>query len=226
MPELSPELTPRSATEIYERGLDELLSSADPSAYYAVSEDGSRRRLPLGRWLKPAPDEEELLLDRAVGPVLDVGCGAGRHLEALHRRGVEATGVEVSKYAVAIARERAASVIHGSVFDVPEEDPWNTALLLDGNVGIGGEPERLLGKLAQLLTAGGQVLVELEPPQIESRVLNIRLEGPGDVSEWFPWAWVGIDSIDSIADAAGLRAVDRWSIEGRWFAQLRLEPTV
>lgn len=225
MPELSPDLTLRSATEIYERGLDELLSSEDPSAYYAVSEDGSRRRLPLRRWLKPAPDEEELLLDRAVGPVLDVGCGAGRHLEALHRRGVEATGVEVSKYAVAIARERAASVIHGSVFEISEEDPWNTALLLDGNVGIGGEPERLLGKLAQLLTTEGQVLVELEPPRAESRVLNIRLEGPGDVSEWFPWAWVGIDSIDSIAGVAGLTTVDRWSIEGRWFAQLRLEPT-
>jgi len=127
-------------------------------------------------------------------------------------------------YAVAIARERAASVIHGSVFEVPEAPRWNSALLLDGNIGIGGEPERLLAKIAQLLRPGGRVLVELEPPHVESRVLNIRLEGPGDVSEWFPWAWVGIDTIDSVADEAGLAAVDRWSIGGRWFTQLQLDP--
>ncbi|MBK5110579.1 MAG: methyltransferase domain-containing protein [Thermoleophilia bacterium] len=217
------ELTLKSATEIYERGLDELRSTTDPASYYAISEDGARRRLPLRRWLKRAPEEEEALLDRAVGPVLDVGCGAGRHLEALRRRGTEATGVEVSRYAVAIARERADEVIHGSVFDVPETENWNTALLLDGNVGIGGEPERLLGKIARLLHPGGRVLVELEPPQTESRVLNIRLEGPGDVSDWFPWAWVGIDAIGPIAAAAGLTVAETWSIERRWFARLRLE---
>jgi hypothetical protein len=124
---------------------------------------------------------------------------------------------------VAIARERASSVIHGSVFDVPEDPRWNSALLLDGNVGIGGEPERLLAKVAQLLRPDGRVLVELEPPGTESRVLNIRLEGPGDVSEWFPWAWVGFDSIGRLAERAGLTVVDRWSTGGRWFGQLRLD---
>ena len=224
MPELTTKPNLRSATEIYERGLDELLSTVDPSSYYAVSEDGSRRQLPLRRWLRSVPEEEEMLLDRVVSPALDVGCGAGRHLEALHQRGIEATGVEVSRYAVAIARERAASVIHGSVFDVPGDPCWNTALLLDGNIGIGGEPERLLTKIAELLLPGGRILVELEPPDVESRTLNIRLEGPGDISEWFPWAWVSINAIDSVAGGTGLTAVDRWSVDGRWFAQLRLDP--
>lgn len=217
-----PELTLRSANDVYESGMEDIRSAIVPGSYYAVAEDGSRRRLPIGRWLKKAPDDEELLLDRAVGPVLDIGCGAGRHLAALGRRGVEATGVEVSRFAVAIAREQDAEVIHGSVFDLSESRRWETALLLDGNVGIGGDPERLLSCGAQLLRPGGQMLVELEAPSVKTRTVNLRLEGPGDVSEWFPWAWVGVDAIAPLAESAGMKVSDLWSAGGRWFAQLRL----
>ncbi|MDQ6797207.1 MAG: class I SAM-dependent methyltransferase, partial [Actinomycetota bacterium] len=62
------------------------------------------------RWLGPADSEDERLLDRAVGPVLDIGCGPGRHLLALARRGVEATGIDVTPAAVRVARSRGASV--------------------------------------------------------------------------------------------------------------------
>jgi SAM-dependent methyltransferase len=209
-----------SATEIYEAGLDHLLSSGNPAAFYAVDELGSRRRLPLDRWLGDAPEEEELLLDRAAGPVLDIGCGAGRHLVALSARGITATGVEVSSRAVDIARGRSADVVHGSVFDLPGDSAWATALLLDGNIGIGGEPERLLARTATLLERRGTALVELEPPGCETRVLNLRLEGPGEVSEWFRWAWVGTDGIEELATGSGLNVVEVWSIGERWFAQL------
>ncbi len=209
-----------SATRIYEIGLDHLLGSGDPAAFYAVDESGSRRRLPLDRWLDEAPADEELLLDRAVGPVLDIGCGAGRHLAALRRRGVVAAGVEVSGLAVEIARGREVSVIHGSVFDLPEAQGWMTALLIDGNVGIGGEPRRLLTRTAELLAPGGYALVELEPPGVETRILNLRLEGPDDVSDWFPWAWVGADGIEALAAGTGLRVGEVWAIGERWFAQL------
>jgi SAM-dependent methyltransferase len=209
-----------SATDIYETGLDHLLSSENPAAFYAVDELGSRRRLPLDRWLADAPEDEELLLDRAVGPVLDIGCGAGRHLAALAARGIEATGVEVSSRAVDIARGRFADVVHGSVFDLPETGNWMTALLIDGNVGIGGEPGRLLTRTAALIDPRGSALVELEPPGSETRVLNLRLEGPGEVSEWFPWAWVGTDGIEQLATGAGLTVSEVWPIGNRWFAQL------
>lgn len=222
MPEaIEPEAVARpSATEIYEAGLDHLLSSENPAAFYAVDELGSRRRLPLDRWLDDAPEDEELLLDRAVGPVLDIGCGAGRHLVALSARGIEATGVEVSNRAVEIARRRSAHVVHGSVFDLLEAGGWRTALLIDGNIGIGGEPEKLLAQTAALLEPRGTALVELEPPGSETRILNLRLEGPGEVSEWFPWAWVGTDGIEDLALTTGLHVVEVWPIGERWFAQL------
>src|SRR5205823_333854 len=82
---------------------------------------------------------------RAVGPVLDVGCGPGRHVLALARRGVLAVGVDVTPAAVRYARARGAPVFRGSVFAaVPGVGHWRTALLLDGNIGIGGRPVVLL----------------------------------------------------------------------------------
>jgi SAM-dependent methyltransferase len=220
----SQDLELASPNAIYERGLDELLSSADPSVYYAVDEDGRRRRLPLDRWISDAPADEELLLDRAVGPVLDIGCGAGRHLAALAKRGIDATGVEVSRLAVEIARRRNVDVIHGSVFDLPTDSRWMTALLLDGNVGIRGEPGKLLDRVSGLLDPAGRALVEVEAPGTETRVLNLHLEGPDHVSEWFAWAWVGADGVGEIARMTGLVEVEQWSIGERWFSELRLPP--
>jgi len=218
------ELGLRSATDLYESGLGDGWPLAAPAEYHAIGDDGTRRRLPFERWLRRAADEEELLLEWAVGPALDVGCGVGRHLVALRRRGVGATGVEISARAVQIARARGVGVIEGSIFDVPRRTGWGTALLLDGNVGIGGDPERLLSRVAGLLRPGGRALVELDPPRSETRMLRLRLEGPTDVSDWIPWAWVGVDAIGPIAAVVGLVLEDVWSTEHRWFARLCREP--
>jgi SAM-dependent methyltransferase len=214
------ELKLRTANELYESGLDAGAVGVAPVDYHAVGDDGTRRRVPFERWLRSAADEEEKLLEWAVGPVLDVGCGVGRHLVALERRGIAATGIETSARAVQIARARGAEVIDGSIFDLPERGDWGTALLLDGNIGIGGDPERLLARIAELLGPAGTVLVELEPPRSETRMLRLRLEGPHDVSDWIPWAWVGTDAIGPLALAVGLRLDDLWSTQHRWFARL------
>ena len=217
-----PELSLRSVNDLYEMGLDEIAGSAAPAEYHAVGDDGTRRRVPFERWLRWAADEESELLEQAVGPVLDVGCGVGRHLLALGQRGIEAVGVELSARAVAIARGRGATVVEGSIFDAPGQGGWRTALLLDGNIGIGGDPERLLRRVAELLAPDGRVLVEIEPPRAQTRMLRLRLESPHEVSDWIPWAWVGADSIGPIALTAGLALDDLWTAEGRWFARLAL----
>jgi SAM-dependent methyltransferase len=214
------ELSLRSANDLYERGLDEVVSSTSPDTYHAVGDDGTRRRIPFERWLYRAVGAEQQLLRQAIGPVLDVGCGPGRHVIALSRRGIEAVGVDISPRAVEIARERGAKALEGSIFEVPGSGGWRTALLLDGNIGIGGDPERLLARVRELLAPGGRVLVEIEPPQVETRVLRLRLEGPDDISDWIPWAWVGADSIEPLAGRVGLALGQLWSAEGRWFARL------
>jgi SAM-dependent methyltransferase len=184
--------------------------------------DGSQMRLALERYLGPADATDEWLLRAVRGPVLDVGCGPGRHLHALAKRGVFALGVDLSPAAVELARDRGATAIVGSIFDeVPGAGTWRTALLLDGNIGIGGAPHRLLGRVGGLLSTRGEMLVELDEPQTQTATLSARLESAGEQSAWFDWARVGYRDIDAVADAAGFELVEGWQRGERWFARLR-----
>jgi SAM-dependent methyltransferase len=153
--------------------------------------------------------------------VLDVGCGPGRHVHELAARRVVALGVDISGDAVAFARERGSIVLQRSVFGrLPNEGRWRTALLMDGNIGIGGNAVALLRRLRAVLTPHGSVLAELEAPGAATTVDTVRVERAGEAGPWFPWARVSIDGIDDIATAAGLRRT--WTHEGagRWFVQL------
>ena len=184
-------------------------------------EAGGARPLPLDTWLGAAGAVDERVLDRARGPVLDVGCGPGRHVHALARRGVLAVGVDVSPVAVALARRRGAAVVEASIFDrLPGAGAWRTALLLDGNIGIGGRPDALLRRLGALLAPGGVVLAELDPPGAGIVRATVRLEDGAAASDWFAWAHVGAEAIAIPARAAGLRVAARWQDGGRWFAAL------
>jgi SAM-dependent methyltransferase len=173
------------------------------------------------RWFGELPPEEDEVLAEAVAPVLDAGCGPGRHAVALSRRGVFSVGVDVSPSAVRLARGRGAIAFHGSIFDsIPWAGRWGSALLLDGNVGIGGDSARLLGRIGSLLGRGGRVLVEVEPPGVPSRSLRVRLEAGGFAGPWFRWAVLGVDGLERAAVAGGFRVARTWKGAGRWFGRL------
>jgi SAM-dependent methyltransferase len=187
--------------------------------------DGTLAPLALERYLSPADATDELLLESVAGPVLDVGCGPGRHLRALASRGVFGLGVDLSAVAVALARGWGAHAIVASVFDeLPGAGTWRTALLLDGNIGIGGAPGRLLGRVGALLGAEGELLVELDPPGVRSGPMHARLESAGSVSSWFPWARVACEEIGAVAAEAGFSLAAQWEHSGRWFARLSQSP--
>jgi SAM-dependent methyltransferase len=213
------ELTAIDALTVYEDAL--LAAPEGAGALHAVGEDGSRRPLPIGRWLGTPDATEETVLERAVGPVLDIGCGVGRHVVALRGRGIRAVGVEISSVAAAIARERGAEVIEASAFEHPTTSEWRTILLLDGNIGIGGDATRLLRRAAALLAPGGAVLVELDEPAGAPRAQRVRLEGARAASHWIPWHFVDYDEIGALAASSGFDVAERWRAGDRWFAQLR-----
>jgi SAM-dependent methyltransferase len=189
---------------------------------YLRLRDGTVVRLPLERWLGPADAAEQQALEGLDGPVLDVGCGPGRHLRALAARGIFALGIDLSPVAVKLAIDGGDRAIVGDIFEeVPGAGHWACALLLDGNVGIGGSPVRLLARLSALLKDGGKVLVELESPEGSTCSTQARIERDGVAGEWFPWARVAAPVIGTIARAGGFRTAQVWSASGRWFARLQ-----
>ncbi len=197
-----------------------LVPTAPPAvAPRLVDGDGADLGLAVHRWRGTVSPGERLLLERAVAPVLDVGCGPGRVAAHLAWHGVSTLGIDIAEDAVRMTRARGAPALRVSVFGaVPGEATWATAVLLDGNLGIGGDPPALLARVRALLAPAGRILVELEPPGTPSRRLRVRLHGwPGGCQ---PWAQVGVDGVEAPADAANLAVGDVWETEGRWFAQL------
>jgi SAM-dependent methyltransferase len=182
--------------------------------------DGRLEPLPLDRWLAPADAVDEAVLATVAAPVLDLGCGPGRHLAALRALGKRGLGVDLSPVAVALARGRGAEAINGSLW-APVPGTWRTILLLDGNIGIGGAPVALLKRAGELLAPGGEIVVETDPPGAPTRRVRIRIEGQDAVSEWFRWARVGTDGIPAVAERAGFRVAGIRGISGRTFVTLR-----
>lgn len=200
--------------ELYARAL---AGQARPEIEHA---DGRRTPLAVDDWLDDTPGDDSVL-DRCHGPTLDVGSGPGRLTVALSERGVPALGIDITPYAVQVARSAGALALLRDVFDqVPGTGRWVTVLLADGNIGIGGDPVALLRRVSELLCPGGQAIVEVLPPGSSLRKEQVRLRNADTVSPWFPWAYVGADQIAEVADSAGLTLADTWNAEGRWFAAL------
>ncbi|MBE1583622.1 class I SAM-dependent methyltransferase [Nonomuraea angiospora] len=182
--------------------------------------DGTRVVLEATRWFEPIEGDESLLR-RCAGPALDIGSGPGRLTVALNRRGVRALGIDITPRAVAHTRRAGGFALLRDVFDeVPGSGRWATALLADGNIGIGGNPELLLRRVRQLVRPGGTVLVEVAPPEVRSRVDRVRLHHGALVGDWFGWAVVSVTDIRRVARAGGFPAVDCWTSHGRWLACL------
>lgn len=162
--------------------------------------------LPIGRWQGDATAADlELFSERCHGPTLDVGCGPGRLTAALTDRGLEALGIDISSEAVRQTRARGAAALRVDVFDdLPGGRIWEHVLLADGNVGMGGDPVRLLRRVADLLAPGGSVLVELAGTTRSVIHEQVRLRVGDDLSAAFNWATVGAGAINDLADAAGL----------------------
>jgi SAM-dependent methyltransferase len=201
-------------------GLD--LATAIPRLCTA---EGVALDLPVHRWFGPADASKQRALDHAARPALDIGCGPGRHLVALAEREVFALGIDISPAFLDVARERGVNVLHRSVFDrVPGVRRWRTALLLDGNIGIGGDPEALLRRIVELLRDDGRVIVETELHDGTDEVVMVRAETSETSGPWFRWTTVGPRRLVALAASVGLAVADTWQDDGRAFARLDLGP--
>jgi SAM-dependent methyltransferase len=167
--------------------------------------DGGAVRLDVARWNDSASPEDAWLLDRCSGAVVDLGCGPGRLLSALADRGVPALGIDVSPEAETRCRRRGVPMLRADLFaPLPGEGRWDHVLLADGNIGIGGDPVRLLNRVHALLRSGGTAFVEVEPADVGVVLYRLRLRMGAHTSAPFRWASVGADAVRSLATEAGL----------------------
>ncbi|MDX2618118.1 MULTISPECIES: class I SAM-dependent methyltransferase [Streptomyces] len=192
-------------------------------------EDGWLLPLDVERWCADADAADLSALRRCVGPVIDIGCGPGRLVAALAARGHRALGIDVSEAAVGRTRRTGGAALRRSVFEpLPDEGRWGTGLLVDGNIGIGGDPRALLRRVATVLAPGGLLITEAAPHDVDERV-RVRLddgrEQPGTAPH-FPWARVGEAALLVHARSEGWEPVGQWEADGRPFVALRRARTL
>jgi hypothetical protein len=140
----------------------------------------------------------------------------------LAERGIAAMGLDIAETAVVLTRGRDLPAVLRSVFaPLPGEGRWPTVLLMDGNIGIGGDPRRLLLRVRSLLCPDGRLLVETHPDATADELLTVRFsqrgapDGPS-----FGWAHVGVHALRRYAAQGGYGLVESWSAGGRAFTAL------
>jgi SAM-dependent methyltransferase len=196
-------------------------------AAHLVDHVGESQPFTVEQWTS-APDwvDRELFIDPCDGATIDVGCGPGRLVGELVARRVLAMGIDVSTEAVRQTRDRGALALRRDVFaTVPGEGRWEYALLADGNLGIGGDPVRLLARLRDLLTAEGRIIAEVARDGVGFVREQRRLRVDGRLSARFEWAIVGLDAICEVAAMAGLTVIATRTVGGRHTATLRRNAT-
>jgi SAM-dependent methyltransferase len=193
-----------------------------PPALELVPLDPAERSEPLDvqRWSAMADAADLAALDGLRGPLLDVGCGPGRMVRAALDAGMQAWGLDADPAAVATCRAAGLPVLRRSVFDpLPLEGSWASLLLLDGNVGIGGDVTAMFTRCAELLRPGGALVVEAHPDPTRDVAALWRVRGAAGDSDPFPWSQVGLPALLRAADGFDLERVSER--DGRWFAHLR-----
>ncbi|MFI5887465.1 class I SAM-dependent methyltransferase [Streptomyces sp. NPDC051554] len=189
---------------------------------YLRRSDGWLLPLEVERWCAEADAADREVLRRCEGAVLDVGCGPGRLVTALAAQGRRALGIDVSEAAVAHTISLGGQALFRSVFEpLPGEGRWDTALLIDGNVGIGGNPHALLHRMSQLLAPDALLIAETVPVDVDERVQVHVADGRGASGTAFPWARLGTPALLRHARRAGWRPDGQWTADGRSFLALR-----
>lgn len=184
--------------------------------------DGWLLPLEVERWCAGADAADMSVLRRCTGAVLDIGCGPGRLVTALSGLGVPVLGVDTSPAAIVRTRQAGGAALQRSVFEpLPGEGRWQSALLLDGNIGIGGDPSALLARARELIAPDGLLFVEAAAAEVEERI-EVRLDdGTGGHGPAFLWARLGREALRRRSENTGWRVAEEWQCYERPFLCLR-----
>lgn len=178
--------------------------------------------LPVHHW-QAAPDHSDLaVLGHCAGATIDVGCGPGRMGSYLAEQGATVLCVDILPEAVEQAQARGVSALQRDVFSpLPGEGRWDTALLADGSIGIGGDPEALLARMRELLAPGGRAVVDVAPDGYGVQTRPVRLRNDTGVTHPFQWTVVGANAVPELARRTGFALIATHRYRDRWFVVLQ-----
>ena len=162
------------------------------------------------------------MVARCEPPVIDLGCGPGRMVQALSESGRAALGVDMSSVAVGLSMARGGLALRRRINQpLPAEGRWGTALLMDGNVGMGGDVATLLARCVQPVRPDGLVICEVDrvAARHENRTVVLRTDDATSVA--LPWSRVGAAALLEAANSLDLLLVEEWMAGERAFVALR-----
>ena len=216
------DLTSARARQSTDRLFDRAFSGSTVTCTAAETSSISLLTMDVDRWSAAADQADEMVVARCEPPVLDLGCGPGRMLVALQLSGRTALGIDSSAAAVRASTLRGGQAIRRRIEEpMPAEGRWGTALLVDGNVGIGGDVTAVLRRCRELVRPGGLVICETDPHRDRDDRDQVVLTGDGVSSVPLPWARIGASALAVIAASLDLFVCEEWAVEDRVFLALR-----
>lgn len=201
------------AYQVVERD-DGFIGVTDAAGYFASPTDWS----PAERWG----------CEQAVGRVLDIGCGAGRHAVPLGQAGHDVIGLDTSDGAVEVACARGVHAVQGSITDIPATvGAFSTVLLAGNNLGLLGEPDQakdILNRLAEIATPQARLIGSgLDPYATDNPahlayhawnrgrgrpagLIRMRVRDGALATEWFDYSFYALDELSEIVSGT------RWTL--------------
>jgi hypothetical protein len=224
-------LIPKDQDSFGQALLDHLEGRATGTLMLEAEDNSSTPAMQPG-WFFQASSEwydwERNALDRLEGPVLDLGCGAGRAALYLQEKGLEVAAIDVSPGAVEVCSRRGLRDVRlGDLCDPPTDRHWRSILMLCGNLGLAGgwqETQDLLIKLAACSSEEAVLVGDTVDPTITDDTeeivfqrrqveqgcyrghVRLRLRYGECVSPWWDQINIAISDIQSLVTGTG------WSI--------------
>lgn len=209
----------------------ELLGQFDGQSVYEVVErdDGYIDAHPAAGYFAPyeawSPAEQESM-SYVRGRVLDIGCGAGRHVLHLQEKGFDVVGIDLSPLAVEVCRRR--GVRDARVMSITEIGPglgqFGAILMMGANFGLFANPRRaklLLRRFHRMTSPEARVVTQARDPyrtdnefhvayhrrnQERGRMggqLRIRVRYQKFISPWFDYLFVSPAEMEEIVEGTG-----------------------
>ena len=169
---------------------------------------------------------EKRALKYARGKILDVGCGAGRHVLYFQNKGFNVLGIDESPLAVKVCKERGCRQV--KIMDILKPKlkakTFNTIILFGNNLGIGGDlkgTKKLLKILRRLAKKDGILLlssIDVKATKDKGHInyqkrnlkqgkyiglLKIRIEYKNLIGDWFDWVMVEPKVLKQLASETG-----------------------